>query len=66
MAKKKRKPDFSKPKPVKTEEDVQVVSALSESQESVEKRADEGEDGVKSIRKTEKQKFFPDQSYFNL
>lgn len=66
MAKKKRKPDFSKPKPVKTEEDVQVVSALSESQESAEKREDEGEGGVKSIRKTEKQKFFPDQSYFNL
>ena len=66
MAKKKKaKPDFSKPKPVaQTEEEVKIVSAL-QNQDKQEKE-DAEDDELKSQRKAEKQKYYPDQIYFNL
>ena len=66
MAKKKKsKPDFSKPKPVaQTEEEVEIVSALQD-QDKQEKESTE-DDELKSQRKAEKQKYYPDQIYFNL
>ena len=50
MKQKKKKPDFSKPKPVKAE----VI------QEEVKEKE------IVSQRKKENQKFFPDKIYFNL
>jgi len=56
--KKKRKPDFSKPKPVKAET---VSETIVEPEEKKETAAD-----VESKRKQNVQKFYPDKVYFNL
>ena len=74
MGKKKKKPDFSKPKPVKNpEQDVEIVSAFEKSQDANDEsgdaiKADEKnrDEEVKSQRKKAGQKFYPDQAYFNL
>ena len=80
MAKKKKKPDFSKPKPVKTpEQDVEIVSAFEKSPDTDSENSDttnaagtENADGktqddeIRSQRKKAGQKFYPDQAYFNL
>ncbi len=67
--KKKQKPDFSKPKPLSKENEVLEISNTIEenniTEDTVsEKKSEEKE--IKSIRKTEKQKFFPDKIYHNL
>ncbi|MBQ2081898.1 MAG: hypothetical protein II461_09050, partial [Treponema sp.] len=75
MAKKKKKPDFSKPKPVKTpEQDVEIVSAFEKSPDTDSENSDttnaagtENADGktqddeIRSQRKKVGQKFYPDQ-----
>ncbi len=68
--KKKQKPDFSKPKPVKVVEESDVQNQdLEIDEESVEESQEEksdSEDDIKSQRKGKTDKFFPDQTYFNL
>lgn len=66
MAKKKKsKPDFSKPKPLaEKDEEVEIVSALKPQKKDGKDEAS-GEE-VRSQRKAEKQKYYPDQIYFNL
>ena len=65
MAKKKKaKPDFSKPKPVAQTEETEIVSALQPKENKDGQNG--GDDEVKSQRKAEKQKYYPDQIYFNL
>lgn len=72
MKKKKQKPDFSKPKPVKVKTDEELleeVVAQQVEQIEVEQSAqqpDEKDDDIKSKRKGKTQKFFPDKVYFNL
>ncbi len=62
MKAKKKKPDFSKPKPVKEEinEDLQEAAKAVEDSSCIE------EETIKSERKTYTQKFFPDKIYSNL
>ncbi len=65
VKKKKQKPDFSKPKPVKVQDadellEEAVVNAIEEAEQPDSKKE------ITSQRKTEKQKFYPDKTYFNL
>ena len=72
--KKKQKPDFSKPKPIKVPEEMQ--DELSDENENQaddsenENQNDEESSGdsetIESQRKNPNEKFFPDQIYFNL
>lgn len=68
--KKKQKPDFSKPKPVKIVEDTESQNPEDEVQTQDENASDSdsknSDDEVKSQRKDANEKFFPDQTYFNL
>ena len=81
MKQKKKKPDFSKPKPVKVDLDQQIedelIRELEETDQTVQHDADEaaesevtqdlGEsDEIKSKRHSRTQKFFPDKVYYNL
>ncbi len=59
-AKKKKKPDFSKPKPVKAEETERLPDAQRE--EAVQ----EAEDDIASGKRRGKDKFFTDKVYVNL
>lgn len=62
MTKKKHKPDFSKPKPVKKTEDLQEQqeAVIEESVQEVKPKE------IESKRNAKTQKFFPDKIYFNL
>ena len=67
--KKKTKPDFSKPKPQKKDfyDELENSVLLASSDSAEEAHSEEnGEDDIKSQRKSEKQKFFPDKTYYNL
>ena len=67
MAKKKKmKPDFSKPKPVKKADEMQDENLEQEEQEKIEEKETPGTDDLESQRKSKSEKFFPDQTYFNL
>ena len=74
--KKKKKPDFSKPKPVKTQENdfsadlnhedsAQKDSIPSEKVSGQESDSEE-KDFIGSSRKQKTQKFYPDKTYYNL
>ena len=77
--KKKQKPDFSKPKPVKNldaavEENLEAIEnentepAVDSDADSEQESDDSnnGGDEIDSRRKNPNEKFFPDQIYFNL
>lgn len=65
MTKKKRKPDFSKPKPIATVEQTEELEDKTEQNEATEEQISDG-DEIESKRKVRTQKFFPDKIYFNL
>ena len=65
MTKKKRKPDFSKPKPIATVEQTEELEDKTEQNEATEEQVPDG-DEIESKRKSRTQKFFPDKVYFNL
>ena len=69
--KKKRKPDFSKPKPQKnnlTQEELNSENTDDTSSVQTEtlSKTEERKKEIESLRKARKQKFFPDKTYFNL
>ena len=68
MKKKKQKPDFSKPKPVKAPDlESQLAEELNLEDQIVEnKKSQKKSDEIQSQRKAEKQKFYPDKNYYNL
>jgi len=70
---KKRKPDFSKPKPVAEKSDAleEAVAVASEAQNSDDTDSDSAdtarkEKEIKSKRNSATDKFFPDKIYYNL
>lgn len=73
MAKKKKKPDFSKPKPVaKSTEELEISDGVQGSQPQDNASAEESrsseksDDDIKSQRKRESQKYYSNKLYFNL
>ena len=73
MKKKKKKPDFSKPKPVKVQEQSEELEAEhedgaldGEAQDENESDASDDTDEIGSKRKQQTQKFYPDKTYYNL
>ena len=70
MVKKKKKPDFSKPKPVKTQDADELLeeAIINSIEEDASSKADEtaGKKEITSKRKEEKQKYYSDKLYFNL
>lgn len=68
MKKKKQKPDFSKPKPVKKQEEIldKEISKEELEHELEEKIRQANAALPQSQRKSKTQKFFPEKTYFNL
>lgn len=67
MKKKKQKPDFSKPKPVKSvsiQEEQETFQENTQTQQQ--EQTEQSDDSIKSQRKSKTDKFFPDKTYNNL
>ena len=63
---KKAKPDFSKPKPVKAVIEKDTASEKAEAVPEVQEKSKKADDEIRSQRKTNTDKFYPDKVYNNL
>ncbi|MDY4903117.1 MAG: ribosome biogenesis GTPase Der [Treponema sp.] len=67
MKKKKQKPDFSKPKPIKSVSIQEEQETFQENtQTQLQEQTEQSDDSIKSQRKSKTDKFFPDKTYNNL